>query len=187
VRVIAATNRPLSELVAEGKFREDLYYRLNVVRVDLPPLRQRREDIPLLATHFSQKYTRPGQNAVQISQEAMERMLRYAWLGNIRQLENALERACLTTRDGLIRADDLHPDLTPSGRARATFRVDPTRPLAEQVGELTARFEERYLRKLLKRSRGHVGRCAKMSGLSRRSVSTKIAQYKIDTAHYKPK
>ena len=85
-------------MVKEGKFREDLYYRLNVVKIDLPPLRKRPEDIPLLATYFAQKYARAGQNALQISEEAMERLLAYSWPGNIRQLENALERACVTER-----------------------------------------------------------------------------------------
>jgi DNA-binding NtrC family response regulator len=117
----------------------------------------------------------------------MERMLVYSWPGNIRQLENALERACLTARDGLIRVRNLPTDLDPTGPARATLRVDTSRPLADQLGELTARFEERYLRKALRKSRGHVGRCAKISGLSRRSVSAKIALYGIDTGRYKPK
>jgi DNA-binding NtrC family response regulator len=187
VRVIAATNRPLLPLVEEGKFREDLYYRLNVVRIELPPLRQRLEDIPLLATYFAQKYTRHGQNAVQISQEAMERLLAFDWPGNIRQLENAIQRACLTARDGLIHPENLPGDLaSQNGRAKKSLRVDLTRPLAEQLAELTARFEERYLRKALRKSRGHVGRCAKISGLSRRSVSAKITHYKIRTSAYKP-
>jgi DNA-binding NtrC family response regulator len=187
VRVVAATNRPLKTLVDEGKFREDLYYRLNVIKLDLPALRQRHEDIPLLATYFAQKFARHGQNACRISEEAMERMLVYSWPGNIRQLENALERACLTARDGLIRVRNLPADLDPTGPARATLRVDTSRPLADQLGELTARFEERYLRKALRKSRGHVGRCAKISGLSRRSVSAKIALYGIDTGRYKPR
>ena len=147
VRVVAATNQPLKTLVQEGKFREDLYYRLNVVKIDLPPLRHRQEDIPLLATHFSQKYTRPGQTMVQISQEAMERLLSYPWPGNIRQLENALERACLTARDGLIRAGNLPPDLVSSAHPKSSVRVDLARPLAEQLRELTERFEERCLAK----------------------------------------
>jgi DNA-binding NtrC family response regulator len=188
VRVIAATNRSLETMVKEGKFREDLYYRLNVVKIDLPPLHKRPEDIPLLATYFAQKYSRVGQNAPQISEEAMERLLAYSWPGNIRQLENAMERACVTARGGVIRPENLPPDLLPRpGKSKASLRADLTRPLAEQLGELTAAFEKRYLRRALRKARGHVGRCAKISGLSRRSVSAKIAQYKIDTAAYKPK
>jgi DNA-binding NtrC family response regulator len=188
VRVIAATNRNLEAMVKEGKFREDLYYRLNVVKIDLPPLKQRPEDIPLLATYFVQKYARAGQNAPQISEEAMERLLAYEWPGNIRQLENAMERACVTARGGVIRPENLPPDvLSRRSDGKSRIRPDLTRPLSEQLGELTASFEKRYLQKALRRARGHVGRCAKISGLSRRSVSAKIAQYKIDTAAYKPK
>src|SRR5207302_4006101 len=87
VRVIAATNRSLQRLVKQGKFREDLYYRLNVVKIDLPPLHERPEDIPLLAMHFAQKYARPNDPARQISPEAMEVLLQCRWSGNIRQLE----------------------------------------------------------------------------------------------------
>ncbi|MDR3622662.1 MAG: sigma-54 dependent transcriptional regulator [Paludisphaera borealis] len=187
VRVIAATNRGLDALVKEGKFREDLYYRLNVVKIDLPPLRQRPEDVPLLATYFAQKYSRPGQNAYHISNEAMERLLTYAWPGNIRQLENAMERACVTARNGEIRPENLPRDLLPRQGRKGSLNVDLARPLTDQLSELTAAFEERYLRKALRKCRGHVGRCAKISGLSRRSISAKIAHYKIDTAAYKPK
>ena len=180
VRVIAATNRSLEAMVKEGKFREDLYYRLNVVKIELPPLRKRLEDIPLLATYFAQKYMRTGHNPYQISEEAMERLLSFSWPGNIRQLENALERACVTARGGIIRPENLPADLQlRSGVGKASLRVDLTRPLSEQLGVLTVAFEKRYLRKALRKARGHVGRCAKISGLSRRSVSAKIAQYKI--------
>ncbi|WP_337176224.1 sigma-54 dependent transcriptional regulator [Paludisphaera sp.] len=187
VRVIGATNRSLEKAVKENKFREDLYYRLNVVRIELPPLRQRPEDIPILAAYFAQKYARPGQNAATISQAAMERLLAFSWPGNIRQLENAMERACVTARDGEIRPENLPGEVLAGKGRRGSLRVDISRPLAEQLGELTSAFEERYLRRALRRCRGHVGRCAKLSGLSRRSISAKIAQYKIDTAAYKPK
>src|SRR5207244_3642159 len=96
VRVIAATNRALPKMVQDGKFRQDLYYRLNVVKIELPALHERPEDIPILAAHFSQKYARPGQPPKQIAPEAMEVLLRYGWPGNIRELENAIERGCVT-------------------------------------------------------------------------------------------
>ena len=92
VRIIAATNKDLRKLSADGKFREDLYYRLNVVKIELPALRDRAEDIPLLAAHFTEKYARPGTSPRQIAPEAMEILLRYDWPGNIRELENAIER-----------------------------------------------------------------------------------------------
>ena len=185
VRVIGATNRNLENLVKEGKFREDLYYRLNVYKIDLPPLRDRAEDIPLLATHFTQKYCRQGQPPCQISPEAMEVLLAYHWPGNIRQLENAIERAVVTAKKGLIHPANLPTDVVKPAPKKVAASIDLTRPLPLQLSELTTDFEERYLRRALKKSRGHVGRCARISGLSRRSITSKIAQYKIDTAIYK--
>jgi DNA-binding NtrC family response regulator len=185
VRVVAATNRPLEQMVEEGKFRQDLFYRLNVVRIELPPLRDRPEDIPLLVAHFCQKFARPGQPPAQVSPETMERLLQYTWPGNVRQLENAIERACVTARDGVIRPANLPPDLVTKSDKKNPFHVDLARPLPEQLSELTATFEQRYLRKALKKTRGHVGKCAKISGLSRRSISDKLNQYKIDKGAFK--
>jgi DNA-binding NtrC family response regulator len=185
VRVIGATNRSLLKLVDEGKFRQDLFFRLNVVKIDLPPLRERTEDIRLLATYFTQKYARPGQNPCEIAPEAMERLLGYSWPGNIRQLENAIERACVTARDGIIRLENLPPELSQPVKRPAHLQVDLNRPLQEQLKELTDAFEERYLRRALRKTRGHVGRCAKMSGLSRRSIADKISYYKIDKSEFK--
>src|SRR5262249_27853671 len=111
VRVIAATNRSLQQLVKQGKFREDLFYRLNVIKIDLPTLRERPEDIPLLATHFIEKYSGPKERLKRIAPKAMEVLLNYSWPGNIRQLENAIERACVTSQHDLIQVENLPPDL----------------------------------------------------------------------------
>ncbi len=186
VRVVAATNRPLEKMVKDGIFREDLYYRLNVIRVELPPLRDRMEDVPLLAQHFAQKYARVGQPAPQLSPEAMAGLMAYNWPGNVRQLENAVERACVTARDGVIRVTNLPPDLVKvEATGKNVMQVDLARPLPDQLAELTAAFEERYLRRALKRTRGHVGKCAKLSGLSRRSITDKISLYRIDKTEFK--
>ena len=185
VRVIAATNRDLKQLVKEGKFREDLYYRLNVVKIDLPPLRDRQEDIPLLAQHFAAKYTRQGTPVVLIAPEAMDILVNFRWPGNIRQLENAIERACVTARDGTVKPENLPPEVTQPTRAKSSLPVDLARPLAEQLEEIIAAFEERYLRKALRKTRGNVGRCAKISGLSRRSITDKLGKYKIDRTEFK--
>lgn len=185
VRVVAATHQSLEKLVREGKFREDLFYRLNVIRIDLPPLRDRPEDIPLLAEHFCQKYARPNQPSPTIDAEAMQVLLRCPWPGNVRQLENAIERACVTARDGVITPKHLPPDVGRRGGVKSPFQVDLSRPLTDQLAEMTRAFEERYLRKALRKTRGHVGKCAKLTGLSRRSVTDKIAQYKIDKDEFK--
>jgi DNA-binding NtrC family response regulator len=185
VRVIAATNRDLLRLAKEGKFREDLYYRLNVVKIDLPHLHERPEDIPLLAQHFVQKFSRPGAPPKTISPEAMEAMLQHRWPGNIRELENAIERATVTSRDEVIRPENLPSEILKPGRPRYQLPVDLSRPLTDQLTELTAAFEERYLRRALKRTRGHIGRTARLTGLSRRTITDKIALYQIDKAEFK--
>ncbi len=185
VRVIAATNRDLLKLAKDGKFREDLYYRLNVVKIDLPPLHERQEDIPLLAMHFAQKFSRPGAPPKVVSPEAMELLLQHRWPGNIRELENAIERATVTSRDEMIRPENLPAEILKPNRPKPQLPVDLSRPLTDQLNELTAAFEERYLRRALKRTRGHIGRTARLTGLSRRTITDKIALYQIDKTEFK--
>jgi DNA-binding NtrC family response regulator len=185
VRVVAATNRDLLRLAKDGKFREDLYYRLNVVKIDLPPLHERPEDIALLAEHFVQKFSRPGGSPKQFAPEAMEALLQHRWPGNIRELENAIERACVTSRDDVIKAESLPAEILKPSRPRYQLPVDLSRPLTEQLTELTAAFEERYLRRALKRTRGHIGRTAHLTGLSRRTITEKLALYQIDKSEFK--
>jgi DNA-binding NtrC family response regulator len=185
VRVIAATNRSLPRLVKTGKFREDLYYRLDVVKIDVPPLRDRVEDIPLLAMHFAQKYAAPGSAPKKISPDAMEILLAHRWPGNVRELENAVERGTVTSRDEFIRPENLPPDLMKAPSAKTPFVIDLERTLTDQLNELSAAFEAAYLRRAMKKNRGHVGRTARMSGLSRRTITAKIAQYNIEKSNFK--
>jgi DNA-binding NtrC family response regulator len=185
VRVIAATNRNLLRLVKEGTFREDLYYRLNVVKIDLPPLRDRQEDIPLLAQHFTEKYARPNTAPRQIAPAAMDVLLNYSWPGNIRELENAIERACVTSQEEVIHPENLPQDLLTPNTPKVPFRIDLDKPLPTLLAEMTCEIERQYLRKALKRSHGNIGRCARICGLSRRSVSAKISEYKIDKTLFK--
>jgi DNA-binding NtrC family response regulator len=184
VRVIAATNRCLRELVREGKFREDLYYRLNVVKIDLPPLRDRPEDIPLLAAYFTAKYARPNQPPKMLSQACMELLLCYRWPGNIRQLENVIQRACILTRGDLVEPADLPSEMVRAAGGRWVKHIDWSRPLKEVMAGVKARTEQRYLRKQLKRCGGNSGRCAQLSGLSRRCLASKLAEYQIDKTEF---
>ena len=187
VRVIAATNRSLQRLVKQGTFREDLYYRLNVVKIDLPPLRDRPEDIPLLAAHFARKYAPPGQPPREVAPQAMDMMLHYRWPGNIRELENAIERACVVSRGPAIEPSDLPTDLhSLSPVSGFVPRIDLSRPLPELIREVTAQLEKRYILKALKKTRGNVMRTARICGLSRRSISEKLRRYRIDKADFKP-
>src|SRR5205807_1343575 len=152
VRVIAASNRSLLKLVKDGTFREDLFYRLNVVKIDLPPLRERLEDIPLLATHFAGKYARSGEAAKQISPQAMEVLLNYRWPGNVRELENAVERACIDSLDQVIDKKNLPRDLVTPTSPGPTFQIDLARPLPELRRDVIANFEWQYIREALKKS-----------------------------------
>jgi len=185
VRVIAATNRSLPKLVRQGTFREDLYYCLNVVKIDLPALRDRPEDIPLLAAHFTEKYARPGEMPKQIGPQAMDALLHYRWPGNIRELENAIERACVTARENVIYPENLPPDVLAPVAPRMPVNIDLERPLPDLLRDLSADVEQQYIRKALKKSRGNIGLCAKICGLSRRSISAKIAEYNINKSVFK--
>jgi transcriptional regulator with PAS, ATPase and Fis domain len=185
VRVIGATNRSLQKLVREGAFREDLYYRLNVVKIDLPPLRERREDIPLLAEHFVRQYSRKEEPPKQISPPTMDALLNYRWPGNIRELENAMERACVTTMSSVIQPDNLPAEVMGKEAPSLPYSIDLDQPLTQLLNLIAADVEEQYIRKALEKSQGNVGRCAKICGLSRRSMSAKIAEYNINKAPFK--
>jgi DNA-binding NtrC family response regulator len=185
VRVIGATNRSLQKLVQEGKFREDLYYRLNVVKIDLPPLRERREDIPLLAAHFAKKYARPGDAPKHIPPQAMDVLLNYSWPGNIRELENAIERACVTSPNGAILTDNLPPDLLQPATPKLPLDVDLHQPLPDLLRQIQAGIEQEYIRKALEQTRGNISQCAHLCGISRRSLSAKLGEYHINKAVFK--
>jgi DNA-binding NtrC family response regulator len=180
VRIIAATNRSLARLVKKGTFREDLYYRINVVRIELPPLRERTEDIPLLVKHFCQKFARPGEPPKELSPQVMEILLNHRWTGNVRELEHAIERAVVTCYGNTIQPEHLPSELLKPSAAKTPFRIDLQKQLPDLLKEITADVESRYIRKALAKTRGNVGRCAKICGLSRRSITSKIADYGID-------
>ncbi len=186
IRVVAATNKSLEKEVKEGRFREDLFYRLNVIKIDVPPLRDRPEDIPLLITHFLNKYARPGEPAKKVAPEAMDRLLGYRWPGNIRQLENAIERAAVTTVGDTIGADNLpHQVVGSSTEESPSFEVDLKQPLPFYLQQATEQIERQYITKALEKTRGNVGECAKLCGLSRRSISGKISEYEINKHPFK--
>jgi DNA-binding NtrC family response regulator len=178
VRVIGATHRCLQRWVRSGKFRDDLYYRLNVIKIEVPPLRERPEDIPLLARHFAARYA-PAGAPMPIAEEAMEILLDHAWPGNVRELENAIERSCVSAWSGPILPEHLPAEIRHSPMGVPHFHIDLDRPLPEQLRELAVAVEQHYLRKALRKSQGRIGRCAEICGLSRRSVTTKLRDYNI--------
>mgnify|MGYP000875921111 CR=1 FL=1 len=186
VRILAATNLDLADAVARGRFREDLFYRLNVVSVDLPPLRERIEDLPLLASHVLSKLEAKGWPRKDLSRATLAILARHEWPGNVRELENLLEQLVLTTSGPLIEPEHLPSQVEPTREAPFTLDIDTERPLAEITAELIERIERAYLHKVLEHHEGRIERCAAQCGLSRRSISEKLRRYGIDKADYKP-
>jgi len=175
VRVIAATNRNLEKLVAEEKFRADLYYRLNVIRIDVPPLRERREDIPGLVDHFIREYSRREKKNIKgISAEAMDLLLKHDFPGNVRELENAIERAIIFAEGEVITRADLPVFLEiRSEKELAGSTADFSRPLTDKVREL----EIREIRRALEKSGGVKSRAARLLGITERMLSYKMKVY----------
>ncbi len=185
-RVVAATNVNLAEAVAQGRFREDLFYRLNVFSIELPPLRDRLEDIPLLIEELQGKMAERGIPVKTVSRMALKRLLTYDWPGNVRELEHVLEQAAVTTPGSVIEPENLPSQIVPRHDEPFSLDFDLHKPLPEITAELTARIERAYLQLVLERNRGRIELCARQSGLSRRSISEKLRRYQIDKANFKP-
>ncbi|TMA38912.1 MAG: sigma-54-dependent Fis family transcriptional regulator, partial [Deltaproteobacteria bacterium] len=185
VRLIAATSRDLTREIAAGRFREDLYYRLNVVPIHLPPLRERRDDIPLLVEHFRQKYNaRLKKNVERIEDDALAALAGYSWPGNIRELENVLERTILFAERPVIRAADLPPSLrarpiSPEELAAAAGPGHPTTPgpLKVIVKEQVQAVERDLIVRGLEVTNGNVTRTAKLLKISRKSLQMKMKEF----------
>jgi DNA-binding NtrC family response regulator len=139
----------------------------------------------LLATHFAAKYARPGTPIKQFSPQAMEVLLDYRWQGNIRELENLVERVCVTSQDQTIQRENLPQELLSRPSHQRSFHVSLDRPLRNVLEEAIDAIERQYLRKALKKTRGNVGRCARLCGLSRRSITLKIAKYQLNKSEFK--
>ncbi len=184
-RILAATNLNLAEAVAVGRFREDLYYRLNVVAIELPPLRERPEDIPLLVNHFLQRLQERRLPAKTCSRETLSRLTCFDWPGNVRELEHVIEQMVVTTPGPIIEPVNLPPQIVSTREEPFSLDFDLHRPLQAITEELTERVERAYLQRVLERYRGRIDRCAAHCGLSRRSISEKLRRYRIDKADFK--
>ena len=185
VRLLAATSRDLEKLMAEGKFREDLYYRLNVFPIQLPSLHKRASDIILLADHFLGKYNRlHGKNIARISTPAINMLMSYHWPGNVRELENCIERAVLTASDTVIHGYDLPPSLqTGEASGNAVIRSDAKVDFKTMVNS----FERELIVEALKANAGNVAAAARQLGLSERIIHYKIDKQGITPEWYRPK
>jgi DNA-binding NtrC family response regulator len=170
VRAIAATNKNLADEVKQGRFREDLYYRLNVIEIKLPPLRERREDIPLLAEHFVQRISSElARDVSGISAEALKVLIAYDWPGNVRELENVIERAIVTCKNGMLEEGDFSW-LRPASGQPQTWEV-PDVPLGE--------LERRAIVAALERKHGNVKEASNALGIDRSTLYDKLKRYEI--------
>ena len=176
VRIVAATNQDLADMVKEKRFREDLYYRLNVITVRVPPLRERHEDIRLLAQHYLRVYAaKNGRKLEGFSNEALERLESYAWPGNIRELENLIERTVLLARKDRIDAEDLPEEV-------AGVKRPPRDAILELVGTPLAEIEQRLLDETLRITGGNKTQAAKLLGIDVRTVARKLERREDDQA-----
>ncbi len=180
-RVVAATNVNLEKAKAEGRFREDLYYRLNVISIELPPLRDRLDDVPLLAHHFLKKHaSKMGKNLTGFTNEALQILMGYRWPGNVRELENIIERAVVFSTGGVVTADVLPPSLR-TGTLDET-KTSLTHLPFSQAKELAVRaFERRYLSTLLKETNGVISEAARRAQLDRSNFRRLLKQHGLST------
>jgi Nif-specific regulatory protein len=178
VRIITATNRNLEEMIIKNEFREDLYYRLNVFPLFIPPLRERRGDIPLLVNHFIEKYNKiHGLEIKRISSTAIDLLMTYHWPGNIRELENCIERAAILSTDRVIRSHNLPPTL--QSAASTHSRVDGS------LEAILENVEKQMLIDALNISKGNMSKAAEQLKLTERMMGLRIKKYQIDPAIFK--
>ncbi len=187
VRVICATHRDLKAEAAAGRFREDLFYRLNVFPIRLPPLRERSEDLPLLAIHFLEKYARAFRREVSdLDSDALRVLTAYAWPGNVRELENAVERAVAVAKGSSVTPQDLPPEIS-GGRQGPALppEVLPEAPLREVVDLARDRATRDYLIALMREYKGNVTKAAERAGMERESLHRLLKKHGLRTDDYR--
>src|SRR5581483_3600533 len=176
VRVLAATNVDLRAALEQGTFREDLYYRLNVLPINIPPLRERKEDIPFLADHFVKKLKKDlGSPVESISEGAMQRLAEYHWPGNVRELENVIERSMVLASGPVLEPADIRLDLAPKTRAAAVG--DNFLP----EGMTLDQYEQSIIREALHRANGNKSQAARLLGLTRNALRYRLSQMGIES------
>ncbi|HTP85626.1 MAG TPA: sigma-54 dependent transcriptional regulator [Bryobacteraceae bacterium] len=177
VRVLAATNVDLRAALEQGTFREDLYYRLNVMPISIPPLRERREDIPFLAEHFVQKLSKDlGSVAIGISEEAIQKLMQYHWPGNVRELENVIERSMVLAAQPVLSASDIRLDTAPRAH-----RPSSNSEYAIPDGMTLDEYEQAIIRDALRRAVNNKSQAARMLGLTRNALRYRLTQMGIES------
>ncbi|MCD6489118.1 MAG: sigma 54-interacting transcriptional regulator [Thermodesulfobacterium sp.] len=172
IRIIAATNKDLEEMVKDGSFREDLYFRLNVIPIYLPPLRERKEDIPLLIDHFLKKFNKEYGKNISITKDVMERLVNYSWPGNVRELENTIERLIILAEGDRITLNDLPFYIKQADDTKITYvKLKETLPFQLEL------IEKQAIKEALKACNNNQTKAAKMLGLTKRQINYKIKKY----------
>lgn len=185
-RVIAATNMNLRRMTDSGTFRKDLYYRLNVFPIEIPSLRQRKEDIPLLVETFLERLNQRYQKTIQaVSPAVMQAFEQHAWPGNIRELENLIERAFILEKTEELTLDSLPQEFFVVCNPAMKTRIDPDRTLAEVRRQSVARVEKKYLTELLTLKRGKINETARQAGISPRQLHKLMTKYGLCKENYK--
>ncbi len=183
IRVIAATNQDLEELVRRGRFREDLYYRLNVIPIYLPPLRERRDDIPLLLSYFLRVFNeKRGGHLEGFSPEALALLVDYDWPGNVRELENLVERLVVLKGEGVVRPEDLPEKV----RGRRSFSSIPSPERGWDLSTAVSTFERQLILEALRRANGVKSKAAKLLGIKRTTLLDKIKRNGLEEFLSKP-
>lgn len=186
VRLVTATNRDLLKEVEEKNFRSDLYYRLSVVSIHIPPLRERKTDIPLLARFFLKKHlSQNGENNISIEPEAMDLLMNYSWPGNIRELENVVQQALIFARQGKITVDLLPGNLVKNSTEFPYTKNEFQVLKARETEKVTGALERRFLNGLLQQTAGNISRAAVLSGYDRRQLQNLLAKYNINPRNFK--
>ncbi|MBW2087093.1 MAG: sigma-54-dependent Fis family transcriptional regulator [Deltaproteobacteria bacterium] len=186
LRFIAATSHDLKAAIEEKRFREELYYRLNVIRIKLPPLKERREDIPLLSYHFLKKYTRLNQKDIQgISPQAMQVLLSQEYPGNIRELENIIERGVIFCTTDTLKVKDLFLDLEQESYFPDLNQDISRLPFKEAKDKMIQMFHDQYLRSLLKDNKGNISKAAERAGIQRQYLHRLINETGIKVEDFK--
>ncbi|MDA8043379.1 MAG: sigma-54 dependent transcriptional regulator, partial [Pirellulales bacterium] len=192
VRIVAATSRDIDAMVVNGTFRRDLFYRINVVRISLPPLRQRGDDIGLLAEFFANRAGREmGRDAGRFSTDAYQVLRHYPWPGNVRELQNVIRRAMALTPDDVIGVDDIPDDIVAAAGKTGNAPADPPKASLKSSGFFSQRaahvaeFEQKYLQELLERFRGDVSGAAKLAQVPRGTLYRLLKSHSIDPARFR--
>jgi len=184
IRLIAATNRDLEKAIEEGRFREDLYYRLNVVSIHLPPLRERRDDIEPLANHFVTLYSRKrGKSIIGIAPEALLALIQYEWKGNVRELENVIERAVILCDEDKINLKDLPEQIR--GRTENISEMLDVERSHLTLAEMKEKIEKTYIEHHLRANKGNITRTAEVLGIHKKNLHQKIEHYHIDLSSFR--